>query len=51
MTRVLVIDDDHSAGAAIHMMLTCQGSDTVSLEPGLEPGGFAERRTPQAELA
>jgi DNA-binding response OmpR family regulator len=29
MTRVLVIEDDQSVGAAIQMMLSCQGCDAV----------------------
>jgi CheY-like chemotaxis protein len=37
MTRVLVIDDDKSVGAAIQMMLACQGCDTV-LAPDADTG-------------
>jgi DNA-binding NtrC family response regulator len=36
MTRVLVIDDDHSVGAAIQMMLARQGCETV-----LTPDSYA----------
>jgi len=37
MTRVLVIEDDHSVGAAIQMMLACKGCETV-LAPDANAG-------------